>query len=128
MPLTPIKLNNLHPFPNEPSLQGDRRRVAFVTGAAREIGQAIAVRLARDGLDVAINDIRPGSLTETKDAVEAADARCIELYGDASDQHAVARMIESIISQVDYLDVMVRHFDSAHSNTVFSTYGLPAAK
>ncbi|CAF4775577.1 unnamed protein product, partial [Rotaria sp. Silwood2] len=33
-------------------------RNALVTGAARGIGLAIALRLARDGLNVAVNDIK----------------------------------------------------------------------
>ncbi|CAF4694628.1 unnamed protein product, partial [Rotaria sp. Silwood2] len=36
-------------------------RNALVTGAARSIGRAIALRLARDGLNVAVKDIKASS-------------------------------------------------------------------
>ena len=47
------------------------RRVAFVSGAARGIGKAIAIRLAKDGLDVAVNDIaaNESALKETADEI-----------------------------------------------------------
>lgn len=47
-------------------------QIAFVSGAGRGIGRAIAIRLAQDGYDVAINDI-PASkiaLEETASEIE----------------------------------------------------------
>lgn len=61
---------SMHPKPTEPALYGDRRRVVFVTGAAQGIGKAIALRLARDGLDVAVNDLKLQDLESVKDEIE----------------------------------------------------------
>ena len=40
-------------------------RKVFVTGAGRGIGRAIALRLARDGADVAVNDLNPETARTT---------------------------------------------------------------
>lgn len=56
-------------------------RVAFVSGAARGMGRAIAKQLAADGFDVAINDI-PSSLAalqETATLVESFGNSCLIL-------------------------------------------------
>lgn len=127
MPLTPIKLNALHPFPNEPSLQGDRRRVAFVTGAARGIGEAIALQLAKDGLDIAINDIMPGSLVKTKELVESTGARCVELYGNAANENEVASMVDQIVTELNYLDVMVSGSVFIRAIHLYMVLSLPTA-
>jgi len=72
-----------------------RGKVAFVTGAARGIGRAIAVELAANGANVAIFDIAgfvsPASnatpatieeLMETRRQIEALGRRCISIKGD----------------------------------------------
>jgi meso-butanediol dehydrogenase/(S,S)-butanediol dehydrogenase/diacetyl reductase len=41
-------------------------QVAFVSGAGRGIGKAIAIRLAQDGFDIAINDI-PASMSSLEE-------------------------------------------------------------
>ena len=52
------------------SLEG---KVAVVTGSAGGIGRACAIRLAQDGADVGLLDLKEAELAETKALVEAAD-------------------------------------------------------
>jgi meso-butanediol dehydrogenase/(S,S)-butanediol dehydrogenase/diacetyl reductase len=96
----------MHPAPLE--LYGDRNRVAFVTGAARGIGRAIALRLATDGLDVAVNDKDDSALENTRAEVERLGTRCVALVGDVSDEGRVEEMVNEVVRALGYLDVMVR--------------------
>lgn len=114
-------LNPLHPTPSQPALQGERKKVAFITGAGQGIGRAIAIRIAQDGFDIAINDVNPTSLAETKAAAEAHGGRVQVLIGDVSDEKCVAEMIENVVSELGYLDVMVRSL--THFCSVLSAMG-----
>lgn len=98
---------SLHPLPTEPALYGDRVRVAFVTGAARGLGRAIALRLAKDGFDVAVNDLDRRELDITKKKIEDLGRKCVALVGDVTDETRVKRMIEEVVEGLGYLDVMV---------------------
>ena len=61
-------------------MTGAGGRVAVVTGAARGIGQAIALRLARSGHALALGDLHPADETVTaiRDMKEAGDAFAVE--------------------------------------------------
>ncbi|THU83387.1 NAD(P)-binding protein [Dendrothele bispora CBS 962.96] len=85
------------------------KRVALVTGAGQGIGQAIALRLAKDGLDVAVNDIQ-GNLEQ----VSALSKKIIELgckstvhIADVSEEDQVINMIDNVVKEHGSLDVMV---------------------
>jgi NAD(P)-dependent dehydrogenase (short-subunit alcohol dehydrogenase family) len=65
-------------------------RTAIVTGAARGIGAAIAVQLARDGLAVGAVDRSEADCAATVEAVAAAGARATAAAADVTDEVAVA--------------------------------------
>ncbi len=65
-------------------------KVAVVTGSARGIGAAIALRLARDGLDVAILDLDATRCADTVAAVQALGRRAMAVTVDVTDEASVA--------------------------------------
>jgi len=73
----------------------EKRKAALVTGAATGIGRAIAIALAENGFDVAINYSRSeGAALETLARVKEAGAvRAAAFRADVSDEADVGRMI-----------------------------------
>jgi 2-hydroxycyclohexanecarboxyl-CoA dehydrogenase len=65
-------------------LQGIAGRVAFVTGAGQGIGRATALRLAREGAQVCVNDIDPETADAVAEEVSGLSAPC-----DVSDLSAL---------------------------------------
>ncbi len=57
-------------------------KVAIVTGAARGLGQGMALGLAEAGADIALVDIL--DMTESKAKIEALGRKCIDITADLS--------------------------------------------
>lgn len=84
-------------------------RVAIVTGGARGIGRGIALRLAEDGLDVAVADL-PSMRAESEGVAEeirAAGRRAAVIDVDVSDAAQVDAMVRATVDELGRLDVMV---------------------
>jgi meso-butanediol dehydrogenase / (S,S)-butanediol dehydrogenase / diacetyl reductase len=84
-------------------------RVAIVTGGARGIGRGIAIRLAADGLDLAIADL-PSMRAEAEavaDEIREAGRSAMVIDADVSDVGQVDAMIRATVDELGRLDVMV---------------------
>ncbi|KAF9447672.1 NAD(P)-binding protein [Macrolepiota fuliginosa MF-IS2] len=95
-------------------------RVALVTGAAQGIGQAIALRLAKDGLDVAVDDIasKATELDLLVKQIQGLGRRAIALTEDVTQEHGVKRMVEETVTALGSLDVMVANAGVAPKKVV----------
>ena len=84
-------------------------RVAVVTGAARGIGAATALALARFGADVAVFDKDPTLLPDVVQQVEAVGRRCVSDMLDARDDDAVAAFLQRVHDELGPIDVLVNN-------------------
>ena len=85
------------------------RGVALVTGAAKNIGRAIAVRLAKDGFDVACVGRSADSLSETVREVEAHGRKALAIAADVTRQDEAQAAVESTAQQLGGVDVLVNN-------------------
>nr|GAT58135.1 predicted protein [Mycena chlorophos] len=84
-------------------------RVAVVTGAAQGIGRAIALRLAEDGLNVAVADLphKLDMLDAVVDEINGLGKEACAICVDVTDEEQVAAMVQKAVETFGRLDVMV---------------------
>ena len=83
------------------------RRVALVTGGARGIGGATALRLAEAGRDIVIADVLDAEAADTRAKIEALGQRAVYLKTDVSDEAAVRATVEQTVAAFGRLDILV---------------------
>jgi NAD(P)-dependent dehydrogenase (short-subunit alcohol dehydrogenase family) len=84
-------------------------KVAIVTGAARGIGRAIALRFGQEGARVAIVDLREDEGHETVRLIEAAGSQAMFIRTDVSGQDQVQAMVDTVVKQWGTIHVLVNN-------------------
>lgn len=84
-------------------------RVALVTGAGQGIGRAIALRLAEDGLDVAVNDITRSAdqVGQVVKEIEALGRRGVAVLADVTKPEEIGAAVTIAARELGRLDVTV---------------------
>jgi NAD(P)-dependent dehydrogenase (short-subunit alcohol dehydrogenase family) len=100
--------------------------VAIVTGCAQGIGRGIALRLAEDGFDVAVNDVpsKIDALKELCEEIMAKGKRSITIPADVSKEDEVKSMVDNVVENLGGLDVVsIRVLSQRWSSILFSADG-----
>ena len=88
-------------------VEGIDGRVAIVTGAGRGIGQGVAVRLAREGARVVLNDRDQEPLDETLKLIEEAGGAAVGLAASVTDPEIGQRLAELAVNTYGDIHIVV---------------------
>ena len=94
-------------------------RVAVVTGGARGIGAATALRLAADGLAVAVLDLDEAGAGATAERIVSTGGRARGVAVDVADAAAVAAAVEQVVTELGQPTVLVNNAGVTRDNLLF---------
>ena len=85
-------------------------KVALVTGGSRGIGRAIALKLAENGADVAINYAgNTAAAEEVKAAIEQMGRKALLIQCSVADTDGVQAMVNQVVKELGRLDILVNN-------------------
>ncbi len=90
-------------------MRGLQNKIAIVTGAGQGIGQAIAVRLAQEGAEVAVSDINLQTAEQTASQIRQMDRRSLALKVDVANFEDVQAMVEKSTEEFGRVDILVNN-------------------
>ncbi|MCU0275860.1 MAG: 3-oxoacyl-[acyl-carrier-protein] reductase [Acidobacteria bacterium] len=89
---------------------------AIVTGAARGIGKAIALRLAREGMNVVISDIMGEEAEKTAGEVQKLGVRSLALKSDVASGRDAEELVKRTAAELGSVDILVNNAGITRDN------------
>ncbi|MEJ8280103.1 3-oxoacyl-ACP reductase FabG [Pseudonocardia spirodelae] len=96
-----------------------QQRTAIVTGGARGIGAATALRLAADGHKVAVLDLEESAAKATVEAIESAGGTAAAFGANVADEQAVAAAVDAVTERLGAPTVLVNNAGITKDNLLF---------
>ncbi|NMC11770.1 MAG: 3-oxoacyl-ACP reductase FabG [Chloroflexi bacterium] len=84
-------------------------KVALVTGAGRGIGKGIALRLAKMGADIAVNDLISETADRTVEEIRNMGRKAAAFPGDVSKSEIIDAMVDEILQKFNHIDILVNN-------------------
>ena len=85
-------------------------KIALITGGTRGIGKQIALTLAKEGYDIAINyRTQNDELEETKKEIAQNNVQCFAVQGDVSNYEDCEKFVKEVIEHYGTIDVLVNN-------------------
>lgn len=85
------------------------RKIALVTGAAQGIGRGIALRLAKDGADIALVDLKQDQLDAVAKEITALGGKATTFVADVSDRAQVFAAVDHAEKELGGFDIIVNN-------------------
>ena len=87
-------------------LQG---KISIITGSGRGIGQATAIKFAKEGAKVIVCDVTPEWIDETVAQIKASGGEAIGFYVDVRDLESINKMVVAVMAKYGRIDTMVNN-------------------
>ncbi len=84
-------------------------KVSIITGAGRGIGQATAVKFAREGSKVVVCDLSADAIAETVQLCEREGAQTLGAVADVTDAKSLQKMVEATLAKFGRIDCLVNN-------------------
>ncbi len=101
-------------------MEGLEGKRALITGGAAGIGRAIALKLAREGCDIAIIDVDGRGAEATSGEVRALGRAAASATGDVSDAASVRAAVAALAGQGGPIDILVNNAGIARLGSLLS--------
>ncbi|NQU95533.1 MAG: 3-oxoacyl-[acyl-carrier-protein] reductase [Candidatus Omnitrophica bacterium] len=84
-------------------------KVSIITGGARGIGEAIALRLAEEGSDIAICDVDTDALSLAQKAIEAKGRSVLTEKVDVTNAEDVQKFVQKVLDKFSKIDILINN-------------------
>ncbi|WP_131770240.1 SDR family NAD(P)-dependent oxidoreductase [Candidatus Protofrankia californiensis] len=93
-------------------------KVAIVSGSGRGIGREIALKLAREGAAVVVNDLDAEPAKDTVVAIEAAGGKATACFGSVTEDGFAERFVQTAVDSFGGLDIIVNNAGYTWDNVI----------